>query len=300
MTDTLINGGLSTIYPQSVWISKERTSACISDNGIVSCVFHGNQAVSRNSYILKGTVDEPAFKFNFRKKDRIVSYKVKSCLYSISGCTMEIETEGYLLKIIIYILNNSIRINFISPDDFQNLTIDVILDKAKLAKKVYGNRKWSVKHKSKSLLTRLIADDRTKISEWFSKHGSFLIPIEIQNKIFIKDPLSDITFSDKEPEIKSEYKDELFIKAQIYTDICGFGFINSSSNKEDIVFSSDLSSNGNKQLIVQFSSIEGGSEKSEKTRADIICSAAELPKLTYPDARPLEELFSFIPGVFDL
>ncbi len=295
MTDTLIKGGLGTIHPKSVWVSKERTSACISDNGVVACIFHGNQAVSRNSYIMKGTVDEPALKFCFKNSGDIVSYIVDNCRYSINECSMMISVVGSLIEINVLIKNDSINIIVQPSEENPNLTFDVTLNEKKLAKDVYGNRKWSVETNGGNRLARLVSDDRTKISEWVSRHSAFLIPLEIQNKIFVKDPLSDITFSDAGPEIKSEYQDGLFIDERIYTDIYGQGFTKSFSGGECLVFSSDISSCCHRELVVRFSS----SSEDKVTKADTSYSKPEIPLLIYPADRGLEELFSFIPGVIE-
>ncbi|MFO7612157.1 MAG: hypothetical protein R6W99_06720, partial [Clostridia bacterium] len=176
---------------------------------------------------------------------------------------------------------------------------------------VYGNRSWSVDINENPGCVRLIADDRTMISEWVARHGSFLVPIEVQNRIYDKDPLSDISFSEHRPVPRDEYKDELLVGARIMVDIGSRGLMKVSGPPEHIVFSTDNSMGRGMALDVEFSSLAGEdkpgptaqaekAEKAEKSVHEGECtdSGLEKPVLTYPAARPLEELFSFIPSVF--
>ncbi|MBN2558468.1 MAG: hypothetical protein JXB33_06935 [Clostridia bacterium] len=308
MTETLINGGLASLYPKSVWISCGRTAACISDSGIVSCIYHGMQAVSRNSYILRGGIDEPAIKFVFRKDGTSMPHEVMSCRYSMDGCRLEINAGGHPVWMNIHVLCDSLHIETSPADSSAGLGIDIELKASGRAVDVYGNRSWSVDINENSGCTRLTADDRTMISEWVERHGSFLIPIEVQNGIYDKDPLSDISFSEQRPVPGDQYIDGLLIKARIMVDIGSRGLMKVFGTPEHIVLSTDDGMDRGMALDVEFSSLEGDEKQAPPAHAakavmsgyegQCTDSGLEQPVLTYPAARPLEELFSFIPSVF--
>ncbi|MBN2882485.1 MAG: hypothetical protein JXN10_03085, partial [Clostridia bacterium] len=307
MTETLIMGGLATIHPKSVWISKGRTSACISDLGIVSCIYHGNQAVSRNSYILKGSIGEPAIGFVFRENGKTIHYQVVKCIYSIEKCRLEVKVKENSTFIEIRVFNEALLVSVCPPEGYQGPEIGIELRTSGLNSNVYGNRKWKIKINEEQGFVRLYADDRTRITEWIPKHESFLVPIEIQNIIYEKDPVSDVSFLESQPLIKDCYSDILLVNGQTTVDIVCRRAAEVSGNSEHIVFIPDKSGNGKTEFKIGFSrnctedsSVQDSTwdfAKISNIDTKPIDDTKENPVLIYPDSRALEELFSFIPTV---
>ena len=295
MASTLISGGLSSLHTQSVWISKERVLACVSDNGLVSCLYHGNQAVSRNSYILKGTIDNPAVKFIFENEGSIVPHSVLNCEYSIDSCTLEVDAGGFPYSIKICAGSDSIGVRVEARRNDCRHTFSAEIDTSGLYRNVYGRRNWVV-DSNESHLVKLTADDRTRISEWVKMHGSFLVPMETQNHIYKKDALSDVTFSENGPVLRENYIDELIIDSCIVTEISGNGFERSFSNEEKLVFSACSCFC---ELTMKFSYMGSSTEKSMGSNQ--ICQEQEryIPELIHHESPGLMELFSFIPSVID-
>lgn len=307
MTETLIMGGLASLHPKSVWISKGRTAVCISDLGIVSCIYHGNQAVSRNSYILKGSAGEPAIGFVFRENGKTIQHRVVKCIYSIEKCRLEIEVNENSILIEIKVFNEALLVIVCPSDDYHGPGIEIELRTSGLNMDVYGNRKWKIERNEEQGFVRLYADDRTRISEWLPRHGSFLVPIEIQNNIYEKDPVSDVSFSENPPPIKDSYSDILLVNGQTTVDIVYREATEVSGNSEHIVFTPDITGNGKTELKIGFSCHNpeeplfqdltwNFTEKSNMNTKSIDGTTGN-PVLIYPDSRPLEELFSFIPSV---
>jgi hypothetical protein len=302
MTETLIMGGLASLHPKSVWISKGRTAACISDLGIVSCIYHGNQAVSRNSYILKGSVTEPAVGFVFSKNGKTIKHEVVKCIYSIENCRLEIKVLENFLFIDIRVFNEALLVSVSPIEDYHGPEIGIELRTSGFSRDVYGNRKWKIKINEEQGFVRLYADDRTRISEWLPKHGPFLVPIEIQNIIYEKDPVSDISFSENPPLIKDGYSDILLVNGQTTVDIVCREAPEVSGDSEHIVFKPDISINGKTELKIGFSYKDTEDSPVQDftrdfTEENCIDGTKEKPVLIYPDSKPLEELFSFIPTV---
>lgn len=303
MAKTFIDGGLGTLQPKSIWISDEKVAACISDSGIVSCLYHGRQAVSRNAFFLKGNINEEALRFVFKNNDKEIPHKIRSCSYKINSCTLEADVAGNVFTIKIYARLESICIEILPWENADNITAGIVLDSTKAATNVYGNRKWQIEFNEADNQVRFVADDRTKISEWTSAHGSFLIPIEIQNKIYIKDELSDITFSPGIPELKASFNDDFLIEAITAINIGGFGFNKLSKSGKEFIFVSSLPAKPIK-LLIDFSSLEFDKtgtkqENLDKYKEKNIDSNPPHPDLVYPGGKSLGELFSFVPTVFD-